>query len=150
MTPRIILSQYRVVPLNRQPVRCALSSHSASRSITRWTTTTATTLGANLDVIAAARDVVRGDAPDDAWVACLLTYLPGLPRYAVRTQRQWGPGGKPPCASGTYPTREAGTRSPYVPCGGPGAYVSAQHDAVVLTRFDQPSERRAAACGKGS
>ena len=64
-------------------MRCALSSHSASRSITRWTTTTATTLGANLDVIAAARDVVRGDAPDDAWVAYLLTYLPGLPRYAV-------------------------------------------------------------------
>ena len=37
-----------------------------------------------------------------------------------------GPWGKPPCASGTYPTREAGTRSVYVPNGGPGAYVSAQ------------------------
>ena len=48
-----------------------------------------------------------------------------------------------------YPTREAGTRSPYVPYGGPGAYVSAQHDAVVRARLDQPSERRAAACGKG-
>ena len=59
-----------------------------------------------------------------------------MPRYAVRTQRPrlvraasaygtWGPGGKPPCASGTYPTREAGTRSPYVPYGGPGAYASA-------------------------
>ena len=62
---------------------------------------------------------------------------PGVPRYAVRTVRPrlvrvprtystWGPGGKPPCASGTYPTREAGTRSPYVPNGGPGAYVSAR------------------------
>ena len=56
---------------------------------------------------------------------------PGLPQYAVRAERPrlvrvpgtyctWGPGGKPPCASGTYPTREAGTRSPYVPYGGPG------------------------------
>ena len=27
---------------------------------------------------------------------------------------------EPPCASGTCPTREAGTRSPYVPYGGPG------------------------------
>ena len=26
----------------------------------------------------------------------------------------WGPGAKSPCASGTYPTREAGTRSPGV------------------------------------
>ena len=62
--------------------------------------------------------------------------IPGVPQYAVRTQRPrlvrvprtystWGLG-KPPCASGTYPTREAGTRSLYVPNGGPGAYVSAQ------------------------
>ena len=61
----------------------------------------------------------------------------GLPRYAVRTVRPRlvrvpgtystrGPGGRPPCASGTYTTREAGTRSLYVPNGGPGAYVSAQ------------------------
>ena len=42
--------------------------------------------------------------------------------YPVRTGT-WGPGGKPPCASGTHTTREAGTRSPYVPFGGPGAYV---------------------------
>ena len=67
---------------------------------------------------------------------------PGVPRYAVRTVRPWlvrvpstystrGPGGKPPCASGTYPTREAGTRSLYVPNGGAGAYVSAQPKAGV-------------------
>ena len=32
-----------------------------------------------------------------------------------------------PCASGTYGTQEAGTRSPYyVQYGAPGAYVSAQ------------------------
>ena len=37
--------------------------------------------------------------------------------YRVSTR---GPGGKPPCASGTYPAREAGARSPYVPNGGPG------------------------------
>ena len=65
---------------------------------------------------------------------------PGVPRYAVRTVRPRlvrvpstystrGPGGKPPCASGTYPTREAGTRSLYVPNGGPGAYASARGSA---------------------
>ena len=36
------------------------------------------------------------------------------------TYGTWGPGGKAPCAFGTYSTREAGTRSPYVPNGGPG------------------------------
>ena len=57
---------------------------------------------------------------------------PGLPRYAVRTVRPrlvrvpstystWGPGGRPPCASGTYTAREAGTRRLYVRNGGPGA-----------------------------
>ena len=66
--------------------------------------------------------------------------LPGVPRYAVRTVRPrlarapstcsaWRPGGRLPCASGTYTTREAGTRSPYVPNGGTGAYVSAQRSA---------------------
>ena len=29
------------------------------------------------------------------------------------TYRTWRPWGRPPCAAGTYPTREAGTRSPY-------------------------------------
>ena len=56
---------------------------------------------------------------------------PGVPRYAVLTAEAgarsqystWGPGGRPPCASGTYPTREAGTRSLHVPNGGAGAYV---------------------------
>ena len=54
---------------------------------------------------------------------------PGLPRYAVRlvrvpsTYSTRGPGGKPPCASGT--TREAGTRSTYVPSGGREANASA-------------------------
>ena len=77
---------------------------------------------------------------------------PGVPRYAVRmvrpwlvrvprTYSTWGPGGKPPCASGTYPTREAGTRSPYVPNGGPGEYVSAQ---VVATSVDQIRVREGA------
>ena len=66
---------------------------------------------------------------------------PRVPRYAVRTVRPWlvrvpstystrGPGGKPPCASGTYPTREAGARSPYVPYGGPAAYASAQRSTT--------------------
>ena len=44
----------------------------------------------------------------------------------------WGPGGKPPCASGTYSKREAGARSPYVPFGGAGAYVSAEGVAEQL------------------
>ena len=72
----------------------------------------------------------------DAYAAC--QKRPGLPRCAVRAQRPrmvrvprtystWGPGGKAPCASGTYPTREAGTRgSPYVPHGG-GIRVSLGH-----------------------
>ena len=36
---------------------------------------------------------------------------------------------KLPCAFGTYGTQEAGTRSPYVQYGGPGACVSAQTEA---------------------
>ena len=61
----------------------------------------------------------------------------------MRTVRPWlvrvpsaystrGPGGKPPCASGTYSTREAGTRSLYAPYGGAGAYVSAQRAASIV------------------
>ena len=68
---------------------------------------------------------------------------PGVPRHAVRivrprlvrvprTYSTRGPGGKPPCASGTYSTREAGTRSPYVPYGGAGACVSAQREASIV------------------
>ena len=74
---------------------------------------------------------------------CAVVSAPGVPRYAVRTVRPWlvrvpstystrGPGVKPPCASGTYPTREAGTRSLYVPDGGPGAYASAPLRAGLL------------------
>ena len=72
---------------------------------------------------------------------CAPAAPPGWPRYAVpltltltltltlaltltRTARETL-GAKPPCAFGTYPTREAGARSPYVPYGGPAAYVSA-------------------------
>ena len=36
------------------------------------------------------------------------------------------PGGKLPCASGTYSPQEAGTRRPHVQYGGPGAYASTQ------------------------
>ena len=43
-----------------------------------------------------------------------------------------GPGGKPPCASGTYTTREAGTRSLCARYGGTGAYVSAQREASIV------------------
>ena len=63
-------------------------------------------------------------------------WRPGVPRYAVRTARPrpvrvrrtycaWGPGGKLPCAFGTYSTQEAGTRSLYVQHGGSGTYESA-------------------------
>ena len=41
-------------------------------------------------------------------------------------------GGKPPCASGTYTTREAGTRSLCARYGGAGAYVSAQREASIV------------------
>ena len=47
---------------------------------------------------------------------------------AVRGSR----GGKPPCASGTYTTREAGTRSLCARYGGTGAYVSAQREASIV------------------
>ena len=40
-------------------------------------------------------------------------------------------GCRPPCASGTYSTREAGTRRLYAPYGGPGACVSAESGASV-------------------
>ena len=51
---------------------------------------------------------------------------PGVPHYTVcprlvrvrRTYSVWPPGGKLPCASSTYSTQEAGTRSPYVPASG--------------------------------
>ena len=52
----------------------------------------------------------------------------GAPEAGSRTQyvQCVMPGGKPPCASGTCPTREAGTRSPCESYGGAGACVSAR------------------------
>ena len=68
---------------------------------------------------------------------------PGVPRYAERTARSrlasvdmhgaWRPGGKLPCAPGTYGTQEASKRSPHVQYAGPGTYVSAQGVAGQLT-----------------
>ena len=49
------------------------------------------------------------------------TVRPGLARVPS-THGTWGPGGKPPCASGTYSAREAGARSLCVAC----TYVSAR------------------------
>ena len=54
-----------------------------------------------------------------------------------------GPGGKPPCASGTYPAREAGTRSLYVPNGGAGAYASAQPAAILVDPLEDLLRRGA-------
>ena len=73
----------------------------------------------------------RLDVESSSLASSAMRAPPGVPRYAVRAVRAArprlvrvpstystrGPGGKPPCASGTYPTREAGTRSPYVPNG---------------------------------
>ena len=52
----------------------------------------------------------------------------GTPEAGTRTQyvQCVMPGGRPPCASGTCPTREAGTRSPCERYGGAGACVSAE------------------------
>ena len=47
-------------------------------------------------------------APGVATVRC--TYRP--PKAGTQYVLYVGPWGKPPCASGLYPTREAGTRSP--------------------------------------
>ena len=63
----------------------------------------------------------------------VLTVRPMMVR-APSTYSTWGPEGKPPCASGTYATREAATRSLYVPYGGPGAYASAQVAAAGAER----------------
>ena len=49
----------------------------------------------------------------------------GRRRSRPRVRASWGPGCKPPCASGTYSTREAGASSLCVPYRGPGANVSA-------------------------
>ena len=53
-----------------------------------------------------------------AWGATVRGTNPRLARVpsTYSTRR---PGGKPPCASGTYSAREAGTRSQYVPHRGP-------------------------------
>ena len=76
----------------------------------------------------ALRSASVGGEAGAAWVATVRgTYGTQRPRL-VRVPSAygtWGPGGKPPCASSTYPTREAGTRSPYVPYGGAGACASA-------------------------
>ena len=60
-----------------------------------------------------------------------------------RVASAWGPGGKLPCASGTYITQEAGTRRPYVPYGGPGAHVSACAVTVGLPvrAYEKPLSR---------
>ena len=47
------------------------------------------------------------------------------PTPEADTRTQYVQVREPPCASGTCPTREAGTRSPYVPYGGAGAHASA-------------------------
>ena len=57
-----------------------------------------------------------------------------------RTYSTWGAGGQPPCASGTYPTREAGARSPYVPYGGPGRTCRLRAPRGRL-RVRQPKDR---------
>ena len=73
-------------------------------------------------------------------------YAHGTPEAGTRTQyaRCVGRGeqaagylphpaaSKPPCASGTYSTREAGTRSLCARYGGAGAYVSAQREASIV------------------
>ena len=67
-----------------------------------------------------------------AWgpmVRAVCMVRPWLVRVAS-TYNIWGPVCMPPCASGTYPTREAGTRSPYVPNGGRGAYGTCQLSAA--------------------
>ena len=68
--------------------------------------------------------------------------VPGVPQYAVRVRyaRGWyaysvctvvPPRGKLPCASGTYSSQGAGTRSPpCVQCGGSGRHVSTQASAL--------------------
>ena len=80
------------------------------------------------------REAALGSASKASHLGChgtrYVRYGRGWYAYPVRTGTR-GPGGKPPCASGTYPTREAGMRSLYVPNGGPGAYASAQDAAAV-------------------
>ena len=60
------------------------------------------------------------------------------------TYSTWGRGSKPPCASGTYTRRAAGTRGPCVPYAGAGAHerLSARSD-LVLQRSERPIGREA-------
>ena len=66
------------------------------------------------------------------------------PEAGTRTPQVQYVGGKPPCTSGTYATRTAGTRDLYVPYGGPwGARVSSGH-------HQEHSAREKAECDAGS
>ena len=71
---------------------------------------------------------------------------PGVPHYTVcprlvrvrRTYSVCPPEGKLPCASGTYSTQEAGTRSPYVQYGRPGrACQHSSSQALFAARNEQ-------------
>ena len=63
----------------------------------------------------------------------------GAPVAGTRSQyvqHTWGPEDKPPCASGTYTTREADTRRLYVPYGARGVRVSSgRHEAGRVREF---------------
>ena len=75
---------------------------------------------------------------------------PGLPRYAVRTQRPrlvrvprtystWGPGGKWPCVSGTHTVTPLLLLLHYSTEAGPGAHVSAEVEARRVGALLQPA-----------
>ena len=72
------------------------------------------------------------EAPDRLWCHGTWWYVRHLRLVRVRrTYSAWGPGGKLPCASGTYSTQAADTRSPYVQYGGCGAYVLTLAERVI-------------------
>ena len=115
------------------------SARSKAKTLSRWITPAARiraqrplAIVMSVDASEASSSFAPGRSLRAGAASCQISLYPGLPQYAVRTQRArlvrvastyctWGPGGEPPCASGTYPTREAGTRSVYVPNGGAGA-----------------------------
>ena len=87
----------------------------------------ARTLGREGLVCWRARVQDRADKALAALLACGATVRSTLGTPVARVARTYSA-----CASGTYSTQEAGTRSPYVQYGGSGTYVSAQLLAEVM------------------
>ena len=116
----------------RVPASCLLYVSEALDSLPLGLTTVRTSLGRAVRTACCGTTGAGGPAARRAppWAPVVHTHgtryvrqARGWYAYGVRTVREAQ--GKLPCASGTYSTQEAGTRSSYVQYGGSVAYVSA-------------------------